>query len=211
MRPEIGVIEQPVGGNDPHDTHIVEIETLCQHLGPYQDLHPLLLKIGDDLFVGMLSACGIGIHPRHNGIGEEFCHLLLQFFGTCSYRLNALFMADRTFRGRFKTPVAVVAFQLPAIFMVGKGYVATAAFRYPATEPALEHRCKSTPVAEENHLLPRFNALSIFSINPGASSSFIFLFRCSSRVFSNEMTGCSISSNLFSRLTSPYFPVTALW
>ena len=159
-RSEIRVMQHPVGLQDPDQAHVLEIESLGDHLGPDQHLDVAGLERLDDPLVSRPGARRVEVHPRRLDLRKMVGDFFLDALRANALGLHLLASAPRA-GPRFRLPVAaVVTVQVLEVFVVGQGHIAPRAFRNPAAGPALVDRSIAAPVLEQDHLASSFQRLS---------------------------------------------------
>src|SRR5689334_2113446 len=68
VRSEVREVNHPVYVEDPHETHMIEVESFRYHLRTDQDIGFSFFKVLDDRFVTCLRSCGVEIHPLNLSI-----------------------------------------------------------------------------------------------------------------------------------------------
>src|SRR5712671_2503828 len=76
-RPEIRHLHLRVGRYHSDERNAREVQSLCHHLRPQQDIEPAVGKFSQDAVVCPLARCRIEVHPRNSCAGEKLLNLFL--------------------------------------------------------------------------------------------------------------------------------------
>ena len=156
MGTEIREVHQAVGIQDTDHTHISEVQSFRQHLGPDQYLRLSLLEIGDYPFISRTGTRRVEVQAFHFGCGEKCGDLLFHHFRSETHRPQFRNFAHWTLVGQLDLIPAIMANQFVTELMVRQSDIAVHAMGHPTTTLTLDHRSKTTPVLEQNRLLSPF-------------------------------------------------------
>ena len=79
---EVGIIEHGVGIQYAHHTHLVEIQSLADHLRANEQIGLTRREIVYQPFVGIAGTGGVQIHTGDTSLGEYIRQLVFDAFGT---------------------------------------------------------------------------------------------------------------------------------
>ncbi len=109
MGTKIRETQHVVGIQDTNRTHMIKVETLCNHLCANQNVDFLLLEVVDNLKMGVLAPGGVKIHPGDACFGQHQPQLLLHLLGSETLHPDAGALTFRTFFGDSGHIAAIVA------------------------------------------------------------------------------------------------------
>ena len=160
MTAEIGLAEHRIGIQDAHHRHMLEVETLGDHLSAYQHIRPALLEVLQDLFIRHAASGGIQVHACYACVGQHFGQLVLNALSTITHitYLPAL-TAWAHGRHRIGRP-AIMTHHLPHTLMIGETDITLVTPGSPSTHVTFYHSRIATTILEENHLLPVLDGIT---------------------------------------------------
>ncbi len=152
-RAEIREIDQRIGVKNTHKTHSIEIKTLCHHLGTHKNIGFPLGKIGYNVLIAVLVACGVEIHAQSLRLLESGFNDILYALRAIAMHLDRRLFASRAYRGQAVGGAAIMAHHLSGSAVISERHVAILAFWHKSALTAQHHRSETATVMEKYKLL----------------------------------------------------------
>ena len=157
---EVGIIEHGIGIQYAHHTHLVEIQSLGDHLGANEQIGLTRREIIYQPLVSIAGTGGVQIHTGDTSLGKDIRQLVFDAFGTqtsphefCTSTVGALHWHRISIS-------AIVTGEQVDILMKCKRHIAVLALRHPSAYLTFHHRCKATTVLEQNGLFAMRQSLA---------------------------------------------------
>ena len=157
---EVGIVHHRVGIEYSHHTHLVEIQSLANHLRTNKYVCASGGKVGYYPFIGIPCTGGVKVHSRHRCLGECLTHKVLNFLCAVATAPQMRVLTAGTFRRYGIGVAAVVAGELVGSFVQCEAHVAVLTPRHPSALFALKHRGKAAAVLEQYCLLAALQCLA---------------------------------------------------
>ena len=128
---------------------MLKIQSFYNHLCAYQDINSPLLKLLDQVVVGMLTSHGINIHSCNPCFGKNLFKMLFNFFRAEIFLNELVIAADGAGIHNAVDRSAIMANQFIGELVKGEADITVFALRYPAAGRAYLVRKIPSPVLKE--------------------------------------------------------------
>src|ERR1044071_2231473 len=79
-RAEIRHVQREIGVDDPDESDVRKMKTLCDHLSADENIDLADAESAEGFAIRILARHRIGVHPAHNGMGKDLGNVSLYLF-----------------------------------------------------------------------------------------------------------------------------------